>query len=57
MGADDANDGEGECPGHVWDLMSVNVTMLGCDREYECRSCGAALLIPAPLRLKREGLG
>jgi hypothetical protein len=41
VGDDDANDGQGECPGHVFDLVNVRITLAGAEREYECRSCGA----------------
>lgn len=44
MGADDANDGPGECPGHVFDLVGVVVTPRGAGMQHVCRSCGALVL-------------
>ena len=44
VGADDANDGPGECPGHVFDLVGIHVTLEGGGMEHECRSCGARVV-------------
>ena len=44
MGADDADDGPGECPGHVFDLVALRITGQGSEMEHECRSCGARVV-------------
>ena len=43
-GLDDANDGPGECPGHVWRMNGVSFDDWGLWRSYRCINCEGALV-------------
>jgi hypothetical protein len=51
---DDANDGPGECPEHVFDLVDVQFLKEGGAMTYECRSCGALKYMAPGWTTRRE---